>query len=150
MDANTIGAFRLINLCLPEMIRKGGGHVVATGSIAGMESYEGGSVYCASKHALNSLTESFRMEVSAACPDIVFSTVSPGLVFTEFGNNALHGGCDSRALRGKAVGQDEDEVARVIIGVIRTQVREVFTSDMHKKEVMDYLDVLITERPTGL
>ena len=52
MNANCMGTFRLVNAFLPSMVARGGGHVVATGSVAGHEAYEGGSVYCASKHAL--------------------------------------------------------------------------------------------------
>ena len=61
-DANCFGAFRLIDLVVPEMAKRGGGHVLATGSIAGLESYEGGSVYCASKHALHAF-----MKVGVLC-----------------------------------------------------------------------------------
>ena len=60
MDANCMGTFRMANLLIPAMAAKGGGHVVATGSIAGLEPYEGGSVYCASKHALHAFMKSLR------------------------------------------------------------------------------------------
>ena len=78
MSANCMGAFRLINLCLPAMVAKGGGHIVATGSIAGMESYEGGSVYCASKHALHAFMKSLRYETFSK--NIRVTVVAPGLV----------------------------------------------------------------------
>lgn len=78
MSANCMGTFRLINLCLPEMVKKGGGHVVATGSIAGLESYEGGSVYCASKHALHAFMKSLRFETYAK--NVRVSVLAPGLV----------------------------------------------------------------------
>lgn len=45
--------------------------------------------------------------------------ISPGIIFTEFGCNALHGGIDSRALRGVAPGQEEGEVAKVIMHAVR-------------------------------
>ena len=73
MDANCFGAFRLIDLVVPEMAKRGGGHVLATGSIAGLESYEGGSVYCASKHALHAF-----MKVGVLC---VFSVLSAFVAF---------------------------------------------------------------------
>ena len=44
-----------------------GGHIVATGSIAGHESYEGGAVYCASKHALHAFMKALRYEVLTLC-----------------------------------------------------------------------------------
>ena len=78
MDANCLGAFRLIDLCLPEMVKRGGGHVLATGSIAGLESYEGGSVYCASKHALHAFMKALRFETYAK--NIKVTVVAPGFV----------------------------------------------------------------------
>jgi hypothetical protein len=47
---------------------------------------------------LNALTATFRAEVQQTHPDIQFSLVSPGVVRTEFGLNARHGGPDSRQL----------------------------------------------------
>ena len=52
VDTNCVAAFRMINEHLPHMIARGAGHVVTIGSIAGMEPYEGGSVYVATKHAV--------------------------------------------------------------------------------------------------
>lgn len=77
-DANCIGAFRLANEVLPGMIEKGGGHVVLTGSIAGLESYEGGSVYCASKHAAHAFMKVLRYETYTK--NIRCTVVAPGFV----------------------------------------------------------------------
>jgi short-subunit dehydrogenase len=54
------------------------------------------SAYCGAKHFLNALTTTFRLEVQATHPGIQVTLVSPGIVRTEFGRNALHGGPDSR------------------------------------------------------
>ena len=78
MDANCMGTFRLVNLLLPSMIARGGGHVVSTGSIAGLESYEGGSVYCASKHALHAFMRGLRYETYAK--GVRCTVVAPGFV----------------------------------------------------------------------
>lgn len=78
MTANCMGAFRLINLCLPGIIKRGGGHIVATGSIAGLESYEGGSVYCASKHALHAFMKALRYETYSK--NVRVTVLAPGLV----------------------------------------------------------------------
>jgi len=78
MSANCMGAFRLINVCVAEMVKRGGGHVIATGSVAGMEPYEGGSVYCASKFALHAFMKSLRYETYAK--NIRVTVLAPGLV----------------------------------------------------------------------
>ena len=86
-----MGTFRLVNECLPSMVARGGGHVVATGSIAGMEPYEGGSVYCASKHALHAFMKALRYETHAK--NVRCTVVAPGLVGegTEFSAGRFHG-----------------------------------------------------------
>jgi 3-hydroxy acid dehydrogenase/malonic semialdehyde reductase len=105
MNANCMGAFRLINLILPEMIKRGGGHVVATGSIAGLESYEGGSVYCASKHALHAFMKSLRYETHAK--NVRVTTLAPGMVGegTEFSEVRFKG--DSSKAAATYVGMQE-------------------------------------------
>lgn len=77
-DANCLGAFRLANEVMPGMIARGGGHVILTGSIAGIESYEGGSIYCATKHAAHAFMKALRYETFAK--NIRCTTVAPGSV----------------------------------------------------------------------
>jgi NAD(P)-dependent dehydrogenase (short-subunit alcohol dehydrogenase family) len=82
------------------------------------------SAYTAAKHFLNALTAMMRADVQVTHPDIQFSLVSPGVVYTDFGNNAVHGGPDSRALPG---GQEASEVAAVIASVVRSRKPDVYT-----------------------
>jgi NAD(P)-dependent dehydrogenase (short-subunit alcohol dehydrogenase family) len=69
------------------------------------------SAYSAAKAALNSLTETARIELAKDFPGIRLVTVLPGIVATEFGANAIGGGPDSRAMPGA---QDVGEVARIV------------------------------------
>mmetsp|Transcript_118982 Transcript_118982/g.237185 ORF Transcript_118982/g.237185 Transcript_118982/m.237185 type:complete len:282 (-) Transcript_118982:48-893(-) len=85
LDANCYGAFRLVNEILPGIISRGGGHVVTTGSIAGLESYEGGSIYCASKAAVHAFMKVLRYETYSK--NIRCTTIAPGL--TNGGTEAL-------------------------------------------------------------
>jgi NAD(P)-dependent dehydrogenase (short-subunit alcohol dehydrogenase family) len=82
------------------------------------------SAYAAAKAAVNLLMGSLRMELRAAFPDIHATTVMPGVVATDFGKNALHGGMDSRSLPGA---QPVDEVAQVIADAIDHPVAECYT-----------------------
>jgi NADP-dependent 3-hydroxy acid dehydrogenase YdfG len=93
------------------------------------------SAYCAAKHALNSLTANLRMELRADYPGIHVCTVHPGVVATEFGRNARHGGVDSRQLPGA---QSADEVAVVIAGMIDEPRADVYTRDGAQSMVVDY------------
>lgn len=78
IDANCLGAFRLTNAVLKSMVARGSGHVIMTGSIAGLESYEGGSVYCATKSAVHAFMKALRYETYAK--NIRCTVVAPGLV----------------------------------------------------------------------
>jgi len=53
----------IANICLAEFKNKKSGHVINLGSIAGRESYAGGSIYCATKHAVNAFTGSLLREL---------------------------------------------------------------------------------------
>ena len=74
---------------LPGMIERNSGHIINIGSIAGHEAYPKGSVYCATKHAVDAITRSLRMDIIDK--NILVSTIDPGLVETNFSNIRFHG-----------------------------------------------------------
>lgn len=101
------------------------GHLIAVSSMLGrIPFYSARSAYSAAKAALNSLMTSLRLELRAEYPDIHVSTVMPGVVATEFGTNALHGGVDSRALPGA---QSVDDVAAMIADLLEHPRAEIYT-----------------------
>jgi hypothetical protein len=63
------------------------------------------------------------------------SLVSPGVVRTEFGLNALHGGPDSREL---PASQSAEEVAAVVADVIATKAIDVYTRPGSRDRVVAY------------
>jgi NADP-dependent 3-hydroxy acid dehydrogenase YdfG len=82
VDTNVKAAFRMVHETLPKMLARGSGHIVNMASISGHETYDKGSVYCATKHALVAFTKALRLEVYDK--NIRVSMVSPGLAQTEF------------------------------------------------------------------
>jgi len=58
------------------------GHVINMSSVAAIEAYRSGSVYCASKHAVQAITISLRKELVPY--NIRVTSICPGLVETEF------------------------------------------------------------------
>jgi NADP-dependent 3-hydroxy acid dehydrogenase YdfG len=76
------------------MVARGGGHIVNIGSIAGRQVYENGAVYCASKHAVNALSQGMRIDLVRH--GIRVTEVRPGMVETEFSEVRFHGD-ESRA-----------------------------------------------------
>jgi short-subunit dehydrogenase len=110
---------------LPHFKERGRGHIINVSSLLGRMPFATfRSAYCGAKHFLNALTATFRAEVQATHPDIQVSLVSPGVVRTEFGVNALHGGPDSREL---PESQSAEEVAAVIADVIESRRNDVYT-----------------------
>jgi NADP-dependent 3-hydroxy acid dehydrogenase YdfG len=82
LDTNVTGVLRVTRRLLPDMKKNQNGHIIMLGSIAGHTVYEGGGVYCASKHAVFALTKTLKLELSGT--NIRVTTIDPGLVETEF------------------------------------------------------------------
>ncbi len=82
IDTNVKGLLYITREVLPHMINNGSGHVINIGSTAGHEVYVNGNIYCATKFAVNALTQSIRLDVLDK--NIKVSTVDPGMVETEF------------------------------------------------------------------
>lgn len=83
---NVTGLINMTQAILPLMLRRdngnGAGDIINIGSIAGREPYVGGGIYCATKAAVRSFTESLRKELIAK--RIRVMSVDPGQVETEF------------------------------------------------------------------
>jgi NADP-dependent 3-hydroxy acid dehydrogenase YdfG len=115
---------------------RGDGHVINISSMLGRIPYAvPRSAYCGAKHFLNALTATIREEVQQTHPGIQFSLVSPGMVHTNFGLNALHGGPDSRQMPDA---QTAEEVAAVIASVIDTREPDVYTRPGSRDRVVGY------------
>ncbi|MDR4987950.1 MAG: SDR family NAD(P)-dependent oxidoreductase [Bacteroidales bacterium] len=82
IDTNLKGMLYVSSAVVPLMKEQGGGHIINIGSIAGVETYPKGNVYCATKHAVASLTKGMRMDLLPY--GIKVSQVSPGATETEF------------------------------------------------------------------
>jgi NADP-dependent 3-hydroxy acid dehydrogenase YdfG len=82
LDTNVKGLLYTTRAILPLLKSSNNAHIINIGSIAGTEVYPGGNVYCASKHAVNALTKSMRMELLQFA--IRVSQIRPGLADTEF------------------------------------------------------------------
>lgn len=82
IDTNIKGLLYITRLIAPKMIERGSGHIINISSVAGKETYPFGNVYCATKHAVQSLTKGMRIDMLKY--GIKVSSVSPGAVETEF------------------------------------------------------------------
>lgn len=89
IDTNVKGLLYVTKEVIPLMIKKGSGHIINLGSIAGHEAYPNGAVYCSTKYAVAAITKSIRAEL--VDKNIRVSTVDPGAVETNFSNIRFYG-----------------------------------------------------------
>jgi short-subunit dehydrogenase len=123
--ANVHSALYGMQEVLPHFKQRGEGQIINISSLLGRVPFATiRSAYSGAKHFLNALTAMMRAEVQATHPGIQISLVSPGVVRTDFGLNARHGGPDSRSF---PESQSAEEVAEVIAKVIETRQPDVYT-----------------------
>jgi NADP-dependent 3-hydroxy acid dehydrogenase YdfG len=121
---------------LPHFKARGEGQVINISSMLGRIPFAViRSAYNGAKHFLNALTANFRTEVQATHPGIQFTIVSPGVVRTDFGLNARHGGPDSRTLPNS---QSAEDVAAVIADAIESRVSDAYTPKGAHARVVEY------------
>lgn len=82
IDSNVKGLLYVTKAISPFMVAEKKGHIINIGSISAKEVYEGGNVYCATKHAVDALNKGMRMDLSKF--GIRVSAIHPGLTDTEF------------------------------------------------------------------
>jgi len=145
MLLNVKSALYGMQAILPHFQARGQGHIVNVSSMLGrMPAATFRSAYNGAKHFLNALTANIRDELAQTHPGIAVSLVSPGVVRTEFGVNAKHGGPDSRTL---PMSQSAEEVAEVIAGVIARRTPDCYTRAGTRQRVLDYLAGLTEDPP---
>ncbi len=82
-DVNVLGVLYTTRAAVRQMLRQGAGDVLFVSSLAGRRVPRAdGTVYAATKHAVNAIAEGLRMDVHAK--GIRVLNVEPGLVRTEF------------------------------------------------------------------
>ena len=82
IDTNVKGLLYVSKAVLPFMIKNKKGHIINIGSTAGKEVYEKGNVYCASKHAVDAISQAMRIDLLRH--RIKVTAVHPGAAETEF------------------------------------------------------------------
>ena len=82
IDTNIKGLIYVSKAVAPLMIDRKSGHIINIGSIAGKEVYEKGNVYCATKAAVDALSQSMRIDMLKH--GIKVTGIHPGAAETEF------------------------------------------------------------------
>ncbi len=119
LDTNLKAVFLVSQAVVPGMIRLRAGHIINISSLAGLNTFAGGSFYCASKWGLQGLTGCMAEDLRGY--GIRVSSICPGTVDTEF---SPHAGKDP----GKML--KPEDVAHAV-GMLVTQAPQSFISEVH-------------------
>lgn len=82
IDTNVKGFLYVAKAVSQLMVVRKRGHIINMGSVAGKEVYEKGNVYCASKFAVNAISEGMRIDMLRH--NIKVTSINPGAAETEF------------------------------------------------------------------
>ncbi len=83
IDTNLKGLLYVSKAVLPFLIKRKESHIINIGSIAGKQAYEKGNVYCATKSAVQMLSQTMRIDLLPHA--IRVTAIHPGAAETEFG-----------------------------------------------------------------
>ena len=89
IDTNVKGLLYVSREIIPNMVENNTGHIINMGSTAGIYSYAGAAVYCATKAAVKFLSDGIRIDTIDK--NIKVSTLQPGIVETDFSEFWFHG-----------------------------------------------------------
>ncbi|HET7117993.1 MAG TPA: SDR family NAD(P)-dependent oxidoreductase [Hanamia sp.] len=112
LNTNVRGLIYVSKAVLPFMIKRNSGHIINLGSIAGDDIYERGNIYCASKSAVEAISQAMRIDLLPH--HIKVTNIKPGAVETEFSVVRFKG--------------DEEKAAKVYDGLIPLTAGEVADS----------------------
>jgi NADP-dependent 3-hydroxy acid dehydrogenase YdfG len=82
IDTNLKGLLYVSKAVIPFMILHKKGHIINIGSTAGKQVYQKGNVYCATKHAVQAISEAMRIDLLPH--KIKVTVIHPGAAETEF------------------------------------------------------------------
>ncbi|KAM0791399.1 hypothetical protein ACM66B_005860 [Microbotryomycetes sp. NB124-2] len=129
-NTNVIGLIALTQHFVKIFKQQQNGHIINLGSIAGKEAYPGGSIYCATKHAVSAFNISLFKELNST--PIRVTQICPGLVETEFSVTRFRG--------------DKDKAAQVYKGIrplVAADIAEEIVWAASRPDHINIADVLV-------
>ncbi|MEM7511749.1 MAG: SDR family oxidoreductase [Bacteroidota bacterium] len=133
MEIDYFGHVALTKLVLPQMIKRGKGHLVAISSVVGRFGFPMRSAYSAAKHALNGFFETVGLELYDKGVNVTI--VNPGRIKTQISLNALNndGSTYGKMDKGQEEGIPADVCAKKILKAVAKGKREI---NIGNKEVL--------------
>jgi len=121
-EVNTVGPLNCIQAALPQM--EEGGRIINVSSVVGKRAIPKVGAYCATKSALNALSDALRVEVAGA--GITVTSVYPGTTRTSFRENSRRTRDEKRGWRPRGV--TPDRVAMKIAAAAEKGPRDVYVT----------------------
>jgi len=118
VNVNLFGVFNFTKAVLPKMIERRSGSIINIASLAGKNSFIGGTMYSATKHALLGFAKSLMLEVREY--NIRVASICPGSVNTGFSSGSLDPRSKGEILK-------PEDVAEAVISVIHMPVRALMS-----------------------
>jgi 3-oxoacyl-[acyl-carrier protein] reductase len=115
IDTNLTGVFHCSRAAIPHLRARGGGWIINVSSLSTKNPFPGGGAYCASKAALNTLSEVMMQELRY--DNIRVSCVLSGSVATEFSGRDASSGADWKL--------NAEDVARAVVGLLEFPARSL-------------------------
>jgi len=144
IDSNVKGLLYVSRAVIPYMVKHGAatgsaGHIINLGSVAGIEVYEKGNVYCASKFAVDAISQSMRIDLLRH--GIKVTNIEPGAAETEFGIVRFKG--------------DEETAKQVYNGIVPLSAEDVadiiyYTTTLPPHVCINELVVTCTQQASAI
>jgi NAD(P)-dependent dehydrogenase (short-subunit alcohol dehydrogenase family) len=160
LDVNLMGVVHGIRAFVPRMLEaKTEGHVVNTASVAGLLSVPGSGVYCASKHAVVSLSECLHHDLRSAGSAIGVSVLCPAWVATGIADSERNRPAELAARNPLAAPYEENvrkavasgkltaaEVARITVDAVKANRFYVLPHQRIKASIESRMRDILDER----
>ncbi|MFN3783755.1 MAG: SDR family NAD(P)-dependent oxidoreductase [Spirosomataceae bacterium] len=125
IDGNVQGLLYVSRLLVPQMVERKTGHIINLSSVAGKQTYANGAVYCASKKAVEAISEGMRLDLTVH--GIKVTNIAPGAVETAFSKVRFKG--------------DEERAATVYAGYNALQAEDIADVIKYVLEVPDHVTI---------
>ena len=125
IDGNVQGLLYVSRLLVPKMVERKTGHIINLSSVAGKQTYANGAVYCASKKAVEAISEGMRLDLTIH--GIKVTNIAPGAVETAFSKVRFKG--------------DEERAATVYAGYQALQAEDIADVIKYVLEVPDHVTI---------
>ncbi len=121
IDTNLKGLLWVTREILPGMVERHRGTIVNIASVAGIEAYRGGNVYCATKAAVKMLSDTMQIDLLGS--GVRVCNVDPGMVHTEFSQVRYRGDMEraARVYQGLTPLSGDDVADVVVFAATRPQ-----------------------------